>query len=1326
MCGIAGIFRSGNSPLVAPEMAAFVEAMTSSMAHRGPDASGLWSDPSGRCVLGHRRLSIIDTSDAGRQPMATSDGRWMITFNGEIYNFQEVKPALEAAGVRLRGRTDTEVLIESIALWGTDALTRLDGMFAFAAFNLQSGELLLARDAFGEKPLYYMDLPGGGFAFASELQALERLPGFDGTVAIDALAEVLSFQYIGAPRSIYRAVRKLPPAHWLRIDSAGKITTGRYFQFKPGLSGFTDRPMNDLADELEEILTRSIRRRLIADVPLGAFLSGGVDSSTVCALIRKKLGLPLMTFSTGFGGAPESEHLTARAFAEHLGTDHHEEILTPDAADFLLHIGEILDEPNGDSSCMPTYLLSRFARQSVTVAVSGDGGDEMFGGYGRYFATLDESARHRAGELPGWTPGGVYFGNRILVATEDHLTDLLGYVPEGLARHLSRLRRELDSRQGRLLCEMRRTDVDNYMPGAVLSKVDRMSMRHSLEVRTPFLSTELARFAERLPDSVLVQNGRGKQVLREVAYRHLPRHLIDLPKQGFGLPLSDWARTSLLEVTGKLIESDDSRLLSAFGAQGIGRFMTRQRTPGQFSPYQVWAVAMLESWLRHHPAKLPEFSDRRPQRRVESEFVAAPVGENTYLAFRHSAAETPQAEIDNIFRFLSSVLPTKTRNAEISTALTTIRLPEWGTPLTDDDTQRLIGLRGSTLLCPGKETSLRFDFDEYSKLQTLGVKRLVFPDPFVDAEPGSIEIHSMTLIERLWSLFRLMPQIAGIVSNQGWARILSATSFRTSEEGINEALRMRRIGRRRNTDLSKSFMLFEGARQLPPVQVTHGDIGSKGNGRYSIWNQGIYFSPTETERLHKRPYWVVPFNEKTEPFLPMVPRSARRTSDDEQGSMIQVKQQLASAEIADFVLNPGDPVAVCTHSLAPGGAERQWVYLAQSLKQAGYDVTVVVYNFLAGDDAHYLPVLEQAKIRILDASRIPLIEQIGVYVRFAGASALLASNCVPEHSKLARLAAAFVQCAPKVVFAQLDEPNILAGFAAHLAGVQRVVLSFRNYNPTNFPYIDKAWYREAYRLLSTSGKVLFSGNHRDANRDYANWIGISPGRVTHIPNVIDREMFPVPTDDDLAFACSELGLSAGAPMVLGAFRLSIEKDPLTFIDVCAQVAKELPALRVFLVGIGPMQGEIEERISMLGLEKNVTLLGRRSDINVLMTLASIFLLTSTKEGMPNVLMEAQLMGTPIVATRTAGTADTVTEGQTALLRDVGDIEGLASGCLQLLREPPRAARMGDAGRRRATTSFSRALLCQRYLDLLCDRQGSGGSDLGRKVPSLNLADAEAT
>jgi asparagine synthase (glutamine-hydrolysing) len=418
-------------------------------------------------------------------------------------------PKLQATHVQLKGRTDTEILLGALAAWGTDALHRFDGMFAFAAFDRQTGTLLLARDPFGEKPLYTMDLPGGGIAFASELQALEKVPGFDGRVSMDSVAELLSFQYIGAPRSIYESVQKLPPGHWMRVHPDGRRESGRYFAFRPGEGGFDTRDQGELVDALEALLVESTRRRLIADVPLGAFLSGGVDSSTVCALVRRKLNLPLKTFSVGFEGAIESEHEAARRFAAHLGTEHHEHIVAPHASEFLRRIGSLLDEPNADSSCLPTYLLSEFARTQVTVAVSGDGGDELFGGYGRYFSTLEEASRSRFGEQGA---GSAYYSNRILVSTEEQLAELFGELPPAFARHLSGLRRSIDDGRTPLHCRLRQTDVENYMPGAVLPKVDRMSMRHSLEVRTPFLNVDLARFAERLPQTRLIAGDRGKLV----------------------------------------------------------------------------------------------------------------------------------------------------------------------------------------------------------------------------------------------------------------------------------------------------------------------------------------------------------------------------------------------------------------------------------------------------------------------------------------------------------------------------------------------------------------------------------------------------------------------------------------------------------------------------------------------------------------------------------------------------------------------------------------------------------------------------------------------
>jgi asparagine synthase (glutamine-hydrolysing) len=288
MCGIAGLYRPLGASSSPGAMADSVRRMNGTIAHRGPDAEGLWSDDQGRCVLGHRRLSIIDTSEAGLQPMATRDGRFVLSYNGELYNYLDIRAELEVTGVRFRGRTDTEVVLEAFARWGIDAFKRFDGMFALAVFDTQSGDLVLARDAFGEKPLYYSRQADCTYAFASELQALELAPGIDLAVSVDAMAEMLTFQYIGAPRSIYRSVRKLRPGHWLKIAASGQTQIGRFFAFRPGLGGYTDRPIYDLADELESLLVASIQRRMISDVPLGAFLSGGVDSSTVCALVRRR------------------------------------------------------------------------------------------------------------------------------------------------------------------------------------------------------------------------------------------------------------------------------------------------------------------------------------------------------------------------------------------------------------------------------------------------------------------------------------------------------------------------------------------------------------------------------------------------------------------------------------------------------------------------------------------------------------------------------------------------------------------------------------------------------------------------------------------------------------------------------------------------------------------------------------------------------------------------------------------------------------------------------------------------------------------------------
>jgi asparagine synthase (glutamine-hydrolysing) len=586
-------------------------AMRDSMVHRGPDDAGIWIDPSGGCALGHRRLSIIDLSEEGRQPMGNADGSIQVTFNGEIYNFQDLRDALAAQGHRFHSHTDTEVIPHLLESFVPGQVERLDGMFAFGAWHRTSRRLMLARDPFGKKPLYTARGPGW-FAFASELQAFAHIPGFDPEIDPDALAYYLLLQYVPAPFSIYRSVRKLLPGATQVVEAAGDIRVHepeRYFRFSPSEpAAGTARTPADEEEELRHRVREAVRKRLMSDVPLGAFLSGGVDSALVAAMVTQELGKPLSTFSIGFGGTTETEHEYAREVARHLGTDHHEEILSPDALQLVHEIAERLDEPNGDSSCLPTYLLSRYTRQHVTVALSGDGGDEVFGGYGRYRDTLLEQRRpvHQVARMLRnrrlYTPADGYLSPRWLIFQPDQVGALTGGLPSAVAGSLAEWRVALNDRRQPLLHRMRALDAETYMPGAVLPKVDRMSMQVSLEVRCPLLDRDLAVFAQGLPlASCWRPPAETKRILKRLASRYLPADWMQRRKMGFGLPSNTWSSEGTLRLARELLLAPDSRVGTMLDPVALIRLIEHQANPGCFSVYQVWPLLILELWLRHHP-----------------------------------------------------------------------------------------------------------------------------------------------------------------------------------------------------------------------------------------------------------------------------------------------------------------------------------------------------------------------------------------------------------------------------------------------------------------------------------------------------------------------------------------------------------------------------------------------------------------------------------------------------------------------------------------------------------------------------------------------------
>lgn len=610
MCGIAGIIDLG-AGFGRAELQRIATAMRDTMVPRGPDDAGLWLDPAGGCALAHRRLSIIDLSADGRQPMGNEDGSVQVTFNGEIYNFATLRDELIAQGHAFRSHTDSEVLPHLFEDLDPAHLDRLDGMFALGIWHRPSRRLLLARDPFGKKPLYYAQGPGW-LAFASELRAFVEIPGFDARIDRDALAYYLLLQYVPAPYSLYRSVRKLPPGCSLVADASGDAIAlrpvARYFQFQANepAGASAHRSLAEREEELRLAVREAVRKRLVSDVPLGAFLSGGVDSALVAAMVTRELGQPLRTFSIGFAGTSETEHEQARQVAQHLGTEHHEQLLAPDALQLVQEIAERLDEPNGDSSCLPTFLLSRYTRGQVTVALSGDGGDELFGGYGRYRDTLLEAGtgwRRLAQRLRGRhrdTPADGYLSPRWLTFLPDQVADLLGELPAAPRETLNRWRTALNDARQPLLHRMRNLDVETYLPGAVLAKVDRMSMQVALEVRCPLLDRRVAELAQGLPaDACWQPPAQTKRILKELAGRYLPPEWLRRPKMGFGLPSSAWSHEAMLGLARDLLLAPSSRLATLLDERALRTLVERQAQPGLFSIYQVWPLLILELWLRH-------------------------------------------------------------------------------------------------------------------------------------------------------------------------------------------------------------------------------------------------------------------------------------------------------------------------------------------------------------------------------------------------------------------------------------------------------------------------------------------------------------------------------------------------------------------------------------------------------------------------------------------------------------------------------------------------------------------------------------------------------
>lgn len=624
MCGIAGIVS-----LQGTAGAEAVRAMTARLVHRGPDADGLWSD--GSCALGHRRLSIIDLSDAGRQPMSNDDESVWITFNGEIYNFRSLRADLQGLGHAFRTRTDTEVILRAYDQWGDGCIRRLRGMFAFALWDRPRRRLLLARDRVGKKPLFYAWV-GDRFVFASELQALLALPDVPREVDWQAVDSYLSWGYVPAPHTAFKGIRKLLPGHSLDVDFSKDAPLARetsywHLEYSPKLA----LSESEAIEALRERLTEAVRLRMISDVPLGAFLSGGIDSSIVVGLMAGLSDRPVKTFSIGFKEAAFNELDHARRVAERWSTSHTECVVEPDALAILPGLVRHFGEPYADSSAIPTYYVSKITRERVTVALNGDGGDESFAGYDRYLANavaerlrripLTTASARALGRLLPDSPHQKSTARRIHrfleVAGEPMAARYgrwLGYFAEAEKRRLyaGDLRATLSGPRpddwleglfddARLLHPVEAAmsvDVRSYLPYDLLVKVDITSMAHGLEARSPFLDHEVMELAASLPVSLKRRGRESKYLLKRAFADLLPAANVDRPKMGFGVPVGDWFRGPLRELLEDALLSEQARRRGIFASTAL-RTLVADHIEGRAEhSNRLWSLLMLELWLR--------------------------------------------------------------------------------------------------------------------------------------------------------------------------------------------------------------------------------------------------------------------------------------------------------------------------------------------------------------------------------------------------------------------------------------------------------------------------------------------------------------------------------------------------------------------------------------------------------------------------------------------------------------------------------------------------------------------------------------------------------
>ncbi|TPH18947.1 asparagine synthase (glutamine-hydrolyzing) [Litorilituus lipolyticus] len=643
MCGIAGFI---NANLESSKGSSQLSKMLNAIHHRGPDSQGQWQEAG--AFLGHKRLSIVDLSPAGHQPMVSRCERYILVFNGEIYNYESIKLELESIGVSTwQGHSDTEVLLAAISTWGmTTTLSKLNGMFAFVLWDRKARLLSAARDRFGEKPFYFYDNKES-FYFASELSALETCSELTLSIDRNALCGYFEKSYIAEPHSIYQQVKKLPPGHYLQWQQGSQTNISPYWRYadsvKPAQASMITDPQEAIS-ALDQQLKQAVSLRMVSDVPLGAFLSGGIDSATIVSMMQAQSSQPIKTFTLGFDVPGYNEADQAKQISQHLGTDHTEHYVTAnDALNVVSKLGGIIDEPFADASIIPTFLVSEMAKKQVTVCLSGDGGDELFAGYRRYPATMDLWRKMR------WIPARGLLSSLLIHAPLGVLETLFSFLGPAAKKYSRdgalgpKLRRlgewltadnidqlyslsmthwknapelvlnstgsnapwseqlkvDFDSKLEAMIYD----DALNYLPGDILTKVDRAAMAVSLEGRIPMLDHNLAEFSWRIPQEMKWRDNTGKWLLRQVLYQYVPQKLMDQPKMGFGVPIHQWLRADLKEWACDLLSHQRLSRQKLLNADIVQSTLTDHLSGHSNNAAYLWDVLMLQVWLDTNPKR---------------------------------------------------------------------------------------------------------------------------------------------------------------------------------------------------------------------------------------------------------------------------------------------------------------------------------------------------------------------------------------------------------------------------------------------------------------------------------------------------------------------------------------------------------------------------------------------------------------------------------------------------------------------------------------------------------------------------------------------------